>query len=66
MSKGGDVGDTAARRMLKASNEGFVMGSIVCQSEAIINIRTVLLQNSAIVVVIDEEANTPMPGVWSA
>ena len=52
--------------MLEASNERFIMSTTTSQGEEIIDICVELIQNTAIMIVIEKEANSPMTRVRSA
>ena len=63
MSKDGDVGNAEQQSMLEVSNERFVMSTTTGQREEIVDICAELIQNIAIMIVIEKEANSPMTRV---
>lgn len=52
--------------MLEASNERFIMSTTTGQGDEIVDICVELVQNTAIMIVIEKEANSPMTRVRSA
>ena len=52
--------------MLEASNQRFIMSTTTSQGEEIVDICVELIQNTAIMIVIEKEANSAMTRVRSA